>query len=427
MKILVIGSGAREHALVWKISQSKQVEKIFCAPGNAGIAQLAECVTIAADNISSLLDFAKNKAIDVTVVGPEAPLVAGIVDVFQKAGLKVFGPRKQAARLEASKSFAKEIMKKYGVPTADFEVCRSVSEVEKALKRLNGPVVVKADGLAAGKGVILCEGSIAALEAAKSMLVDKIFGRAGETVVIEECLYGQEASILALTNGGQALALASSQDHKRVSDGDKGPNTGGMGAYSPAPIVTDEVMECIMKTVVMPVLRGLKSEGLEYRGILYAGIMLTEAGPKVLEFNVRFGDPETQAVLVRLESDILDAILWTLEPDNPAPELKWTKKASVCVVMASGGYPGPYEKSKKIEGLEKAGKLKDVVVFHAGTELSGKDYVTCGGRVLGVTGLGENINAAIDNVYKAVGLIHFDGAHFRRDIGWRAKEEKEML
>ncbi|HAJ56292.1 MAG TPA: phosphoribosylamine--glycine ligase [Candidatus Omnitrophica bacterium] len=427
MDILVIGSGAREHALVWKISKSKRVKKIYCAPGNAGIAQLAECVTIPADDIKGLLKFARSKGVDLTVVGPEAPLAAGIIDEFQKAGLKAFGPSMRAARLEASKCFAKEIMKKYGVPTADFEVCRTMDEVRHALKRLKGPVVVKADGLAAGKGVVVCDGPQAAEDAAKSMLVDKIFGEAGETIVIEECLFGQEASILALTNGVEAVALASSQDHKRIFDGDKGPNTGGMGAYSPAPVVTDDVMDNIMDTAVMPVLSGMQREGADYKGILYAGIMLTKEGPKVLEFNVRFGDPETQAVLPRLETDLIDAMLWTLGAGQPAPKLKWADKSSVCVVLTSGGYPGPYEKGKEISGLERASELKDVVVFHAGTKKppitdhrSQDIFLTDGGRVLGVTALGKDIKAAIDNAYKAVSLVNFEGMHFRRDIGWRA-------
>ncbi len=420
MKILVIGSGGREHALIWKIAQSKRVTKIYCAPGNAGIAGLAECVSIKADDITGLLSFAKKEKIDLTVVGPEAPLVAGIVDEFQKSGLKVFGPSKKAAQLEASKAFAKQIMLGCNVPTAASAVCASVDEANEAIEHCGSfPIVIKADGLAAGKGVVICDDEEKAFETVTNMLVRKAFGSAGEKIVIEEFLEGEEASILVLTDGREAIALASSQDHKRVNDNDEGPNTGGMGAYSPAPIVTDSLLARVMEDIVMPVIRGMEKEGALYKGIIYAGIMVTKSGPKVLEFNVRFGDPETQAVLARLDSDLVSAMLWTIG-EAKKPVLKWNQKASVCCVIASGGYPDAYEKGKPITGLDKAAKLEDVVVFHAGTKLSPTGVLTDGGRVLGVTALGPDIKAAVNKAYEAVKLIHFDKMHYRKDIGWRA-------
>jgi phosphoribosylamine---glycine ligase len=429
MKILVVGSGGREHALVWKIAQSPRVKKIFCAPGNAGIASLAECVALRADDIAGLCAFAKKEAIDLTVVGPEAPLVAGIVDIFKEEGLKIFGPSKKAAQLEASKAFAKRLMLDEHVPTAAHATCLSVDEANEAIVNLSSfPVVIKADGLAAGKGVVICSDQEAALEAVADMQVKKVFGDAGKTVVIEEFLEGEEASILVLTNGEEAIPLASSQDHKRIFDHDQGPNTGGMGAYSPAPVVTDLILKDVMECVVLPVLRGMKAQGALYQGLLYAGIMVTKSGLKVLEFNVRFGDPETQAVLARLDSDLVEAMMWTMGA-GPLPKLKWNPRASVCVVVASGGYPGSCDKGKVIKGLDAATKMKDVVVFHSGTKkaqgASHKSQVlTDGGRVLGVTGLGATVQEAIDAAYAALDKICFEGMHFRRDIGWRAREEK---
>ncbi len=423
MNILVIGSGGREHALVWKIAQSRNADKVYCAPGNAGISELAECVPIKADDIAGLLAFAKKERIDLTVTGPEAPLVAGIVDIFQKEGLRIFGPTQKAAQLEASKAFAKEIMLKQNVPTAHAAICESVDVANETISNLASfPVVIKADGLAAGKGVVICRDEDEALETLTNMQVRKVFGSAGDTVVIEEFLEGEEASILALTNGEEAVCLASSQDHKRVFDGDLGPNTGGMGAYSPAPVVTRELLERIMSDVIYPVIRGMKERGTPYRGILYAGIMVTKTGPSVLEFNVRFGDPETQAVLTRLDSDLVEAMLWTIG-EAKKPLLTWSEKASVCVVVASGGYPDAYEKGKAIDGLAKAAALKDVVVFHAGTRMADGKCVTDGGRVLGVTALGEDIKSAIARAYEAVSKIHFYKMHFRRDIGWRALDK----
>jgi phosphoribosylamine--glycine ligase len=426
MKILVIGSGGREHALVWKLAQSRRVKKIICAPGNAGIAPLAECVALKADDIQGLLNYAQKEKIDLTVVGPEAPLVAGIVDQFEKAGLKIFGPNKKAAQLEASKAFAKQVMLDHNVPTATSATCLSIDEASEAIANFESfPVVVKADGLAAGKGVIICKDAEAALETVTDMQVRKVFGQAGSTVVIEEFLEGEEASILVLTDGKEAIVLASSQDHKRVFDNDEGPNTGGMGAYSPAPVVTPEVLDEVMGKIIYPVLNSLASRGTPYKGILYAGIMKTKEGPKVLEFNVRFGDPETQAVLSRLESDLACAMLWTIG-EAKKPELTWSPKASVCVVVASKGYPGPYEKGKEITGLEAAAAMKDIVVFHAGTKRSNSKILTDGGRVLGVTGLGNTIKVAIDKTYQAIEKIHFEGMQYRRDIGWRTLEKLKV-
>jgi len=420
MKILVVGSGGREHALAWKIAQSPRASKVFCAPGNAGVAACAACVDLRADDIEGLVTFAESEAIDLTVVGPEVPLVAGIVDAFKDKGLRVFGPTRAAAQLEASKCFAKELMVSQKVPTARSANCTTIKEVLDEVAQLSYPVVLKADGLAAGKGVVICPDEESVNKAATEMIEERIFGDSGRTIVVEEFLEGEEASILVLTNGNHAIPLAASQDHKRVSDKDAGPNTGGMGAYSPAPVVTGAVMQQIMDGVVRPVIDEMARRGTSYTGILYAGIMVTQEGPKVLEFNVRFGDPETQVVLARLKSDLVEAMLWTLDAEAEPLALEWEERAAVCVVMASGGYPGSYEKGKAIKGLGAAAKLPDVVVFHAGTKREGDAVVTSGGRVLGVTGLGVTIKEAIHAAYAAVDQITFEGAHFRRDIGWRA-------
>ena len=415
--------------MVWKIAQSKLVDKIFCAPGNGGIAQIAECVEIKAEDIPALLEFAKKERIDLTVVGPEAALAAGIVDEFVKNGLKIFGPQKSAARLEASKVFAKELMAKYKVPTADFQIFDDVNEAIKFIEQKGAPCVVKADGLAAGKGVVVAKTVEAAKQAVVSMMQEKIFGAAGNKVIIEECLEGQEASILVITDSREVIALASSQDHKRVFDDDQGANTGGMGAYSPAPVVTAELFREILDTIVYRTIDGLAKEGIVYRGVLYAGIMLTKAGPKTLEFNVRFGDPETQSILPRLKSDLVEVMLAACEEKlSRIHSLEWDNRVCVCVVCASGGYPGDYLKDKEITGLEEAAKIKEVVVFHAGTRVQGsgfrvqgsEKYMTAGGRVLGVTGLGETIQQAIKQTYQAVEKIKFEGMHYRRDIGSRA-------
>ena len=425
MRVLVIGSGGREHALVWKIAQSKLADKIFCAPGNGGIAQAGECIDIKADNISALLDFAKKEKIDLTVVGPEAPLALGIVDEFNNYKLRIFGPDKSASRLEASKVFAKELMAKYNVPTADFKIFDHADEAHKYIEKKNAPCVVKADGLAQGKGVIVAQTIDEAKQAVTSIMQEKIFGEAGNKVIIEDCLEGQEASIVVITDSKKVLPLAAAQDHKRIFDHDSGPNTGGMGAYSPAPVVTQELFNEISEKIINRTIDGLIKEGINYTGILYAGIMLTKDGPKALEFNVRFGDPETQAVLPRLKSDLLEVMLTASEGKlSRFKTLKWDSRACVCVVCASQGYPGEYDKGKEISGLDEAAKLEDVVVFHAGTKKQMKEgrwqILTNGGRVLGVTGLGNTIKDAVEITYQAVEKIHFKGMHYRRDIAARA-------
>jgi len=420
MKVLVVGSGGREHALVWKIAQSKEVTKVYCAPGNAGIAKEAEAVDIAAEDMPSLLAFAKEKKIDVTIVGPEAPLVAGIVDRFQKEGLKVFGPRQQAANLEGSKSYAKMLMKSAGIPTAHFKISSELSAAKDYVESVGAPIVVKASGLAAGKGVSVCKTVEEALQAIDLIMMERVFGDAGDSVVIEECLVGEEASILAFMDGHAIFALESSQDHKAVFDGDKGPNTGGMGAYSPAPVVTDRIMRQIERDILVPVAHASSRDGCPYRGILYVGVMITEEGPKVLEFNVRFGDPETQPIMMRLKSDIMVPILATIDGSLEDTTLDWDPRPSICVVMAAGGYPGKYEKGKEITGIEAAEALGDVKVFHAGTALQNGKLVTNGGRVLGVTAIGDTIKAAKARAYEAVSRIHFEGAHYRRDISDKA-------
>lgn len=420
MKVLLIGSGGREHALAWKIAQSRQVKRIFCAPGNGGISDLAECVNIRPEAVAELLGFAKQEKIDLTVVGPEAPLVAGIVDTFRQHQLKIFGPEKNAAQLEASKVFAKRLMKKYAVPTAAFRSFEKATPAKEYVRQLGVPLVIKADGLAQGKGVVVANSIEEAEQSIVSIMEDRVFGDAGKKIIVEECLQGQEASILVFTDGTHVVPLASSQDHKRIFEQDKGPNTGGMGAYSPAPVVSEKLLQEVMDTIIEPTIKGLASEGIVYKGVLYAGIMRTAQGPKVLEFNVRFGDPETQAILPRLDSDLVEAMCATIEGGLNNLALKWKEQACVCVVCASKGYPGAYEKAKEITGLKEAGMMKDVVVFHAGTEKKEGKYFTSGGRVLGVTGLGATVKDAIDNAYRAAGKIHFEGMHFRRDIGQKA-------
>lgn len=420
MKVLVVGSGGREHALVWKISRSKKVDRIFCAPGNGGIRTLAKTVDIKADDIDGLLGFAKEKKIDLTVVGPEIPLVKGIVDRFLEHDLKIFGPSKELAMLEGSKVFAKETMKKFGVPTAGFEVFDDPDKAKAYLRQKGVPIVVKADGLAAGKGVAVAKTIKEAEDAIDAMLVRKVFGVSGERIILEECLEGEEASILVLSDGKNIVPLVSSQDHKRIFDNDKGPNTGGMGAYSPAPVVSEGIFEDIMKSVFRPVIEGLAAEGKPYKGLLYGGLMITKDGPMVLEFNVRFGDPETQAIIPRLKSDIVDAILSSINGTLDRTSLEWDEKACLSVVVASGGYPGTYEKHKEIRGLQDVKALKDTVVFHAGTSYEDGKVFTSGGRVLGVTGLGKDIRAAKDRAYEAVNRIRFDGIYYRNDIGDKA-------
>lgn len=427
MRVLVVGSGGREHALVWKLAQSKLASKIFCAPGNGGICQLAECLDIKADDPSVILEFARKERIDLTVVGPEAPLAAGIVDEFNRYKLRVFGPQKKAAALETSKVFAKELMAKYNVPTADFKIFDSADEAKRHIERIKAPCVVKADGLAQGKGVVVAMTPDEALGAVDSIMQKKIFGDAGNRIIIEECLRGQEASILVLTDSKEVIPLASAQDHKRIFDGDKGANTGGMGAYSPAPVVTRDLFREILDKIIYRTIDGLAREGVEYKGVLYAGIMVTEEGPKTLEFNARFGDPETQAILPRLTSDLLEVMLAASEQKlnkiTKSGGLSWDTRPCVCVVCASKGYPGEYEKGKEIFGLDSAAKVEDAIVFHAGTKRENSKFYTSAGRVLGVTGLGNTVKEAVDTAYRAAGEISFEGMHYRRDIGHKALRE----
>lgn len=422
MKILVVGSGGREHALVWKIAQSQKVKKIYAAPGNAGIGELAECVDIKAEDIEGLTRFAKDNKIDLTVVGPEAPLVAGIVDIFQKEGLKIFGPTKETAQLEGSKVFAKEFMSRHKIPTAEFKIFNDSSQAKDYVRKKEAPMVVKANGLAQGKGVIICKTTEEALETIELIMEKRAFGKSGDRVIVEECLEGEEASILVITDGENLIPLESSQDHKRIYDGDRGANTGGMGAYSPAPVITQEILKEIENEIFKPTIRGMLQEGRKFKGVLYAGLMITEDGPKVLEFNVRYGDPEIQAILPRLKSDLVETMVLSIEERLNEIKLDWDRRPCVCVVIASGGYPGDYEKGMEILGLDEAKGRKDVIVFHAGTRRENSKIVTSGGRVLGVTALGEDIKEAIDRAYQAMKKIHFEKMHFRKDIGYRALE-----
>ncbi len=420
MKVLVVGGGGREHALVWKIAQSPRVKEVYCAPGNAGIEALATCVAIDAEDVDGLLAFAGEKGIDLTVVGPEGPLAAGIVDRFEKAGLRIFGASRKAAELESSKSFAKRIMNKYGVPTARGRTFTKYAQAEAYVKKVGAPIVVKADGLAAGKGVIVCSTVKQALAALKRIMVDKEFGTAGDRAVVEECLVGEEASFIALTDGKTVLPLPSSQDHKPVFDDDKGPNTGGMGAYSPAPVVDKYLHAKIMQEVMIPTIEGMAAEGRPYKGVLYAGLMIVRDQVKVLEFNCRFGDPEAQPLLMRVKNDIVPVLEATIDGTLDQHRLDIDRRATVCVVMASGGYPGKYKKGAPISGLEKVARLKDVMVFHAGTARKNGKIVASGGRVLGVTALGDNVEKAIDKAYKAVERIGWKDVHYRKDIGRKA-------
>ncbi len=422
MKVLVVGSGGREHALVWKISQSRRVTKIFAAPGNAGISGLAQCVPVKAEDIDGLLAFARKESVDLTLVGPEGPLSLGIVDRFTDAGLRIFGPSGKAAVIEGSKQFAKDLMKKYGIPTAEYGVFTDKAAAEEYVRKQGAPIVVKADGLAAGKGVVVAETVEEALKAVDLIMSQKAFGAAGDRVVVEECLRGEEASFMAFSDGSTVVPMASSQDHKRVFDADKGPNTGGMGAYSPAPIVTPKLEQEVMETIMVPTVRAMEKEGRLFKGVLYAGLMIREGRAKVLEFNARFGDPETQPIMLRLDTDLIDIVEAILEGRLSRTEVRWKKDPAVCVVMASGGYPGDYQKGKEIVGLDRAAALPDAMVFHSGTTRKDGCIVTDGGRVLGVTAVGATVAAAIDHAYAAVREVSFPGAHYRKDIGARALE-----
>ncbi len=422
MKVLVVGGGGREHALVWRLADSPQVTKVYCAPGNAGIARQAQCVSIQAHEIERLLAFALEQRVDLTVVGPEEPLVRGIADRFEGKGLRVLGVSAGAAQLEGSKAFAKELMAGHGIPTAAFGVFSTPKEARAYIREMGAPIVVKADGLAAGKGVFPCASVEEAMKAVDMIMVERAFGAAGERVVVEEFLEGEEASFLAITDGETVIPFPSSQDHKAIFDGDKGPNTGGMGAYSPAPVVTPELHDRVMDEIMISTVRAMAQEGFPYRGVLYAGLMICGGKAKVLEFNVRLGDPEAQPLLMRLKGDPIPLLLATAEGRLREVRVEWDPSAAVCVVMASQGYPGSYEKGKPISGLHEVEGEKDVVVFHAGTLEKDGRIVTNGGRVLGVTALGEDVGEAIRRAYSVVERIHWDGAHFRRDIGMKALE-----
>ncbi|HYB72466.1 MAG TPA: phosphoribosylamine--glycine ligase [Candidatus Sulfotelmatobacter sp.] len=422
MKILVVGGGGREHALAWKLKQSPAVTKLYVAPGNAGIAELAECVDISVSDVRPLADFAERHAIDLTVVGPELPLTMGIVDEFGRRGLRIFGPGREAAALEGSKVFAKRFMKRHGIPTGFHQEFDRPEDARRYIREVGAPIVVKADGLAAGKGAIVCRTVEEALDALALIMEARAFGDAGNQIVVEEFLQGEEASFLAVTDGTTVLPLPSAQDHKAAFDDDRGPNTGGMGAYSPAPVVTEAVHRKVMERIMVPTVKGMAAEGHPYRGVLYAGLMIHNGEPRVLEFNARLGDPEAQPLLVRMASDLVTVLEAAIAGRLHEVEIAWRPEPAVCVVLAAGGYPGPYEKGKPITGLRAAARLKDVAVFHAGTALQQARVVTAGGRVLGVTALGNPLRTAIDRAYRAVRKIHWEGMHFRTDIGRKALE-----
>ncbi len=424
MRILVIGGGGREHALVWKLAQSPKVDKIYVCPGNPGMKNLAECVALPLTNLEAVADFAEKESIALTVVGPEATLVAGIVDVFNKRGLTIFGPTAAAAEIEGSKAFSKQLMAKYGIPTAFFKICEDIETAKAYIMEKGAPIVVKADGLAAGKGVVVAMTEAEALAAVDDMMGDLKFGGAGARVVLEEYMEGEEASLLAFTDGETIVPMVAAQDHKRVFDADEGPNTGGMGAYAPAPVMTDKLKEKCVELVLKPTIAAMKAEGRKYQGCLYAGLMIKGEDIKVVEFNARFGDPETQVVLPLLASDLVEVMLACAQGRLHEVKVEWSDAATVCVVMASGGYPGSYEQGLPITGLAEANSLSDTIVFHAGTKEIGDTIVTAGGRVLGVTATGSDIRAAKDKAYAAVKLIDFKDAHYRHDIAWRALKDK---
>ncbi|MGA2858526.1 MAG: phosphoribosylamine--glycine ligase [Candidatus Sulfotelmatobacter sp.] len=420
MKVLVLGSGGREHALIWKLRQSPRLQQLYCAPGNGGIAEEAECLPVDLRTLDSITALGARLQPDLTVVGPELPLSLGVVDEFTRRGWPVFGPTQAAARLEASKSFAKEFLQRHRIPTASFAICDSIEQVRSALGHFHAPVVVKADGLAAGKGVVIAKSKEEAASVAAEMLSGKMLGEAGARVVLEECLKGDELSFLVFSDGERVAPLVAAQDHKRVGDGDTGPNTGGMGAYSTSDIVDDQMRDWLVNHVARPVVAGMKAEGTEFKGVLYCGLMMTARGPMVLEFNCRFGDPETQPILMRLESDLVDALEASIQGRVSDGDFKWSEDASVCVVMASGGYPGTFAMGKRIDGLDEAGAVKGVKVFHAGTSKRDGDYYTAGGRVLGVTARARDLETAVERAYEACAKIRFDGAHYRKDIAGKA-------
>jgi len=420
MKVLVVGGGGREHALCWKIIQSPLVEKVYCAPGNAGIANVAECIDIPVDYLVSLRDFAKNKSIDLTVVGPELPLTMGIVDLFEKDNLNIFGPNRAASEIEGSKVFSKNLMKKYNIPTAEYKSFSNLDDAEKWINTVDPPFVVKADGLAAGKGVIICQTIDEGKSALKSIMVDKAFGEAGTKVVVEEYLKGEEASIFVITDGDNYVILESSQDHKAIYDNDMGPNTGGMGAYCPAPIVSQDIINDVESSIIKPSINGLNSEGIKYKGVLYIGLMIHNGEAKVLEYNCRFGDPETQPVLMKMESDIVPLLIDAANGNINQNNIVWKDGSAVCVVMSSIGYPGSYNKGVELTKLNNFSESEDMVLFHAGTKFNGNKIVTNGGRVLGLTALDNNIGSAIDKVYENISKINDGSLYYRTDIGKKA-------
>jgi phosphoribosylamine--glycine ligase len=419
MKVLLLGSGGREHALAWKLKQSSRVTELYCAPGNGGICADAQCVPVDLKSLDAILEVANRLRPDLTVVGPEMPLTVGVVDEFQKRELPIFGPTAKAARLESSKTFAKEFMQRHHIPTAHYTVCTSAAEIKHALNLFSTPVVVKADGLAAGKGVVIAKTKDEAAQVASEMLSGAMLGEAGRRIIFEECLQGEELSFLVMSDGERVVPLVAAQDHKRVGDGDKGPNTGGMGAYSTPNIVDAKMSDWLIAHVARPVVAGMAAEGTPYKGILYCGLMMTARGPQVLEFNCRFGDPETQPILMRLESDLVDAMEASIQGRASDGDFRWSNDSTVCVVLASGGYPGAYEAGKKIEGIRAADEMPGVKVFHAGTSMRDGGYYTAGGRVLGVTSRGADLRGAVDLAYRAVGQIRFEGMHYRRDIAAR--------
>ena len=424
MNVLLIGSGGREHAIAWKLAQSKDLSKLYIAPGNPGTAECGRNVSIGPDNTDKLLEFARQNKVELVVVGPEDPLAAGLVDKFEAAGIKAFGPSAKAAQLEADKAFAKHLMRASSVSTAESRTFDRFDDAKAYIASRDEPVVIKAAGLAKGKGVFVCDDPADGILAAEKVMCDRIFGPAGDTIIVEDKLLGEETSILAFVDGRNIYIMESSQDHKAIGDGDTGPNTGGMGAYSPAPVVTEDLMNQITREILVPTVDGMNRSGAPYKGVLYAGLMLTAGGPRVLEFNVRFGDPETQPILMRLKSDLLEVLLAVCNGTLDEVNLKWDPRPAVCVVMASGGYPGDYQKGKTITGLQEARKLDDVMVFHAGTRQQNGEIVTSGGRVLGVTALGRTIAEAKAKAYQAIDKIHFDGVYFRRDIADKAIKAK---
>ena len=427
MKVLVVGGGGREHAIIWKIKQNPSVKKIYCAPGNGGISELAECVPIKATDIYSMVQFAKTNQMDLVVVSPDDPLAEGMVDALQEAGIRAFGPVKAAAEIEGSKAFAKYLMKKYNIPTAEYEVFDSCEKAIEYLKKCKYPIVIKADGLAAGKGVIIAEDFEQASKVVKDMIENKVFGKAGKKIIVEEFLKGREVSALVFTDGKTIVPMVSAQDHKKVFDNDMGLNTGGMGAFSPSRVYTPELAELCMEKIIRPTVEAMNKEGRTFKGVLYCGLMITEEGPKVLEYNARFGDPETQVILPRLKTDLIDVFNAIIDEKLDQINIEWDDRAAACVILASGGYPEKYETGYEIKGIgintneNDNNSISDVLIFHAGTRLENGKYYTSGGRVLGVTALGETLESAVEKAYKEVEKIYFRNMHYRKDIG-RKKE-----